>query len=119
MHFFTSLAMSPARCRMATRVSGQPVLANNLLKTLHNAATQQPPCPADGNHNSERGKQYGSIDGGSSGGESYTNRHCYAPRCHWSPLTNMTTMGYEPTEHRSRSRCRLRTVAFFATHCQV
>jgi hypothetical protein len=42
MHFFTSLAMSPASCRMATRVSGQPVLANNLLKTLHNAATQQP-----------------------------------------------------------------------------
>ena len=51
MHFFTSLAMSPASCRIATRVSGQPVRANNLLKTLHNAATQQPPRSADGNHN--------------------------------------------------------------------
>jgi hypothetical protein len=49
--------------------------------------------------------------------ESYTNRHRYAPKFHWSPLTNTTTMGYEPTEHRSR--CRLRAVAFFATLCQV
>ena len=64
MHFFTSLAMSPASCRMATRVSGQPVLANNLLKTLQMPRRNNRPRSADGNHNSERGKQYGSSDGG-------------------------------------------------------